>query len=108
MDEKCLLTCYFNYENVSLQLGGEYKCTPKACEDRTPWANGSCSVKEDFAGGGGVAKCAFSRVGDDGVENCVNVGECQSGYPGVCFFFFFFFFLICFFFGCILRRLGAP
>jgi hypothetical protein len=92
MDEKCVLTCDFNYENTSVKEENEYKCIPKPCEDRTPWANGSCSMKEDFPPvGESEVECFLSRVGDDGVENCVEKGGCPDGYPGVCFVPYFFF-----------------
>jgi hypothetical protein len=81
MDEKCVLTCDLNYENSSQKTYMEYMCVPKACEDRTPWENGSCTTKEDFASG---VQCYLSRAGDDGVENCVEKEECPAGYPGVC------------------------
>jgi hypothetical protein len=66
-----------------MKTGDEYTCTPKACGHRTPWANRSCSAKEDFDR---EVECYLSRVGDDGIANCVEKEECPTGYPGVCGF----------------------
>jgi hypothetical protein len=56
-----------------------------------------------------VTKCSFSKMGDDGVEICVEKNEGPDGYPGVCFccvcIFFFIFLFICDY---IVHFLGAP
>jgi hypothetical protein len=87
MNDECVILCPFNYENTSEKTNKGYVCTPKKCEDRTPWSNGSCSVEEDFPveGGGEVMECYLLRVGD-GMESCVVKGDCPSGYPGVFFY----------------------
>jgi hypothetical protein len=108
MDEKCVLGCDFNYKNKSEKTTNGFVCTPKICVDRMPWANRSCSMKEDFpAQGGSNVECFLSRVGDDGVETCVEKNGCPDGYPGVCFrvwIFYFFFFVIYLWLYCALLR----
>jgi hypothetical protein len=115
MNEKCMLGCDFNYENISKKTTTNgFVCTPKTCGDRMPWGNGSCSAKEDF-GGSEVVECFFSRVGNNRVETCVEKNECPEGYPGVCFrvlifFIFYFLLLICdcimFFLRCTMMEVG--
>jgi hypothetical protein len=98
MNEKCVLTCDFNYENTSEKTAKGFICAPKACGDRTPWANGSCLAKEDFGAEGGLkVECSLSRVGDDGVENCVEKEGCPDGYPGVYFCVCIFLFILFYF-----------
>jgi hypothetical protein len=87
MGDECILSCPLNYENKSEKTNKGYICTPKQCGDRMPWSNRTCSMKEDFPANGGdggeVLECAFSRVGDDGVENCVLGENCPAGYSKV-------------------------
>jgi hypothetical protein len=42
------LTCGRNYRKERDEVSGEYECIPNECENRTPWRNKSCSLKEDF------------------------------------------------------------
>jgi hypothetical protein len=42
------LTCGRNYRKEREEVSGEYRCIPKECENRTPWKNKSCSLKEDL------------------------------------------------------------
>jgi hypothetical protein len=82
MNDECVLRCEENYENTI--ENNEYVCKPKECSTRTPFSNGSCSVKEDFAEGN-VVGCYLLRRNDE--ETCVNEGNCPNGYPEVFFFF---------------------
>jgi hypothetical protein len=93
MDEKCVLICDENYENTTSKTSDEFVCTPKECANRTPWVNGSCSLKEDFmseSGGEGMVECYLERRGGDddengvGMDSCVEKDKCPSGSPGVC------------------------
>jgi hypothetical protein len=47
-EESCVIICLKNYEKKLDEKSGKYKCIPKECEDRRPYRNKSCSVKEDF------------------------------------------------------------
>jgi hypothetical protein len=101
MNDECVLSCPLNYENTSETVGKGYVCTPKQCEDRIPWSNGSCSMEEDFRveGGGEAIECYLWKVREN-MENCVVKSDCPSGFPGVCFSFFFVCTNICFIWGC--------
>jgi hypothetical protein len=61
----------------------EFFCERKMCEDRTPWVNKSCSVKEDFTEEGGPLSCYYLKVKNFGTEMCVVGSNCPNDYPGV-------------------------
>jgi hypothetical protein len=115
-DGRCIITCPKNYEKRINEERGEYACIPKECEDRTPWRNESCSLKEDFSNSNFSfnslsSGCYYLRESyinnnndiynnnsdDSEYGRCVSKEECPSDYPGVyflCFlrriFFFYF------------------
>jgi hypothetical protein len=97
MNKECVLRCEENYENRT--EGDEYVCKPKECVYRTPFSNGSCSLKEDFGAGEGGSDvgCYLLRGNDEEMWTCVNEGDCPNGYPEVFSFFFLFFFFFNFF-----------
>jgi hypothetical protein len=49
--------CPTNYHNITGQTEADYLCAPNECPSRVPFANGSCSVGEDFGLGDVVYKC---------------------------------------------------
>jgi hypothetical protein len=83
MNDKCVLSCEENYENRT--EGDEYVCKAKKCNDRTPFSNGSCSVKEDLVEENAV-KCYLYREVDEGRDTCTS--ECPNDYLQVYQFFF--------------------
>jgi hypothetical protein len=85
MNDECVLRCEENYENRTEDE--EYVCKAKECNNRTPFTNGSCSLKEDFAAGGGIdVGCYLLRGNEEEMWTCVSEGECPNGYPEVFFF----------------------
>jgi hypothetical protein len=98
-DEKCLIICPENYEKKMDEKRGEYVCIRKKCEDRIPFKNKSCSLREDFIWSeenceDGDTGCYYTDSGDDineidddwrdvGRGRCVMKEECPSDYPGV-------------------------
>jgi hypothetical protein len=95
MGSECVLSCSLNFESTNETMGKGYVCSPKQCEDRMAWPNGSCSMEIDFPveGEGEKMECYLWRV-EDGIENCVVKGNCPSGYSEVCFLYFNFNFYI--------------
>jgi hypothetical protein len=88
MNNECVLRCEENYENKT--KGDEYVCKAKECNDRTPFPNGSCSLKEDFAGeGGSDIGCYLWKGNEEEMWTCVSEVDCPNGYVEVLFFFFF-------------------
>jgi hypothetical protein len=78
------LRCEENYENRTED--DEYVCKAKECNDRTPFPDGSCSLKEDFGvGGGNDIGCYLWRGNDEEMWTCVGEGKCPNGYPEVFF-----------------------
>lgn len=105
--------CPENLERIIDEEKGEYKCTPKRCEDRNPWRNKSCSLKEDFLLSDenwnfSIWECYYLREEYDndnmedidvegpygdynyyyrdyigGVGRCVGNEKCPSDFPGV-------------------------
>jgi hypothetical protein len=105
--EKCIIRCPRNYEKGRDERSGEYMCIPKKCEDRTPWKNKSCSLKEDFLSvdensNSLISKCFYDNNSNendnilndyyDDEENyntngrCVREEECGLDFHGVCNF----------------------
>jgi hypothetical protein len=97
MDDECVLTCEENYENIT--GGGEYVCKAKRCDDRTPFANGSCSVKEDFYTEENPVKCYLHREMVERAGICTS--QCFSHYLHVYHSFFLFLFYFYFYFFCL-------
>jgi hypothetical protein len=85
MNDECVLRCEENYENKT--ENDEYVCKAKKCDDRTPFSNGSCSLKEDFAvGGGSDVGCYLWRGNEEEIWTCVSEVDCPNGYLEVFFF----------------------
>jgi hypothetical protein len=84
MNNECVLRCEENYEYT--KEGDEYVCKAKECNDRTPFSNGSCSLKEDFAVEGENDVGCYLLRGNEEMWICVSEGECPNGYPEVFFF----------------------
>jgi hypothetical protein len=82
MNDECVLRCEENYE--STKEGDEYVCKAKECDDRTPFLNGSCSVKEDFVETTNPVKCYSYRQMHGGGNTCA--GQCSSNFIKVFFF----------------------
>jgi hypothetical protein len=86
---RCEITCSENYEKKFDETKGEYICVPKECEERHPWKNGSCCVKEDFSLGEegwneSIWGCYYLRMdGEDEDGKCIRENECPSDLPGV-------------------------
>jgi hypothetical protein len=80
MDGECVLKCEENYEYT--KEGDEYVCKAKGCNDRTPFSNQSCSMKEDFTGNGNPVKCYFYKeTAEGGDDVCASL--CPSGFVPV-------------------------
>jgi hypothetical protein len=86
MNDECVLRCEENYEYRTED--DEYVCKAKECKDRTPFTNGSCSLKEDFATEGNDVGCYLLRGNEEEMWICVSEGECPNGYLEFFFFFF--------------------
>jgi hypothetical protein len=87
MNDECVLRCEEYYENKT--EGDEYICKAKECNDRTPFSNGSCSLKEDLVEKENPVKCyLYGEMGEDG-DVCTS--KCPSDFVQVLFFFTFFF-----------------
>jgi hypothetical protein len=84
MNNECVLRCEENYEYTT--EGDEYVCKAKDCNDRTPFSNGSCSLKEDFVQNGNPVKCyLYKEIGKSG-NMCIN--QCPSDLVQVFLFFY--------------------
>jgi hypothetical protein len=93
VNEECVLSCGENYNLIIGESDTPSKCSPNECEERIPFTNGSCSLKEDFDLTEGLVVRCYNLRDEDGIGICVNEGECPSGWEMVFFFFHFYFFL---------------
>jgi hypothetical protein len=92
MNNECVLRCEENYENIT--ENNEYICKAKECADRTPFSNGSCSLKEDLDMRLSNAGCYLWK-GEEDRWTCMT---CPDGYSEVFILFFVIYIFIFFFY----------
>jgi hypothetical protein len=93
MNDECVLRCEENYENRT--ECDEYICKAKECNDRTPFSNGSCSLKEDFVENENAVKCYLYREMGENGNMCTS--QCPSDFVQVSFFFYHLLIIICYY-----------